>query len=154
MLTTHFHLVRLRMSGGISPIIHIASCHASGYFIFTLLHPRFMGSMMVRETHQRLCKICHNAVRGPAVVKSNCRTLAERTVSIVCGILHRILFEMTADKIPCTEGDLKWTRFILLLFHNILLVKYVFKSVSERLVLKWSPIAAEVIMIVSSLYSD
>jgi len=124
------------MSGGTRPIIHIASCHAKGHFTFTLLHPRFMGSMMVRETHQRLCKIYHHAVRGAAVVKSECCTLAERTVPMQCGILHRILFEMTADQIPPTESDLKFNQFILLLFRNILFVKYVLKRVSERLVLK------------------
>ena len=43
---------------------------------------------------------------------------------------------MTADQITSTEGDPKFTQFILLLFHNILLVKYVLKRVLERLVLK------------------
>jgi hypothetical protein len=40
---------------------------------------------------------------------------------------------MTADQIPSTEGDPKFTQFFLLLFDNILFVKYVFKRVSERL---------------------
>jgi hypothetical protein len=91
-----------------------------------------MGSVMDRNI-SALEKRCHNVIRGP-VVSSNCWAFAERTVAVVCGILHRMIFEMAADQIPSTEGDPKFTPLILLLYHNILVVKYVFKRVSERLI--------------------
>jgi hypothetical protein len=54
----------------------------------------------------------------------------------VVGILHRVLCKMAADQIPSIECDPKFTQLIQLLYNNILAVKYVFKRVSERLVLK------------------
>jgi hypothetical protein len=108
------------MGGTIPPVNRVASWHANGNFTCTLLHPRCMDSVIDRHI-SALGKICHNVIRGPAVVRSNCWRFAESTAPVQCVAYCTLCY---LKWLQITFRLLKMTRNLLRLFCCYIIIFY------------------------------